>query len=127
MSTPMEVNHGLKGNGSFDVFLGLRGCELLGCSIVAVVVRLMVVLVVKLHDLSGNGRLKRTIVIYKPTLALNDLQKVDFLQLLTWKVWKSRLAADEARSRQAGSSLRSSRSKGCASSRSSSEERSRHD
>lgn len=127
MSTAMEVDHRLKGNGSLDVLLGLRGCDLLGGSIETVDVCLVVVLVVKLHNLSRDGGLERTVVVYDSASVIEYIEEAGPILLLTWKIWKSSLAADEACPRQASHSLGSSRSKGSTRSRRGSQEGSRHD
>lgn len=69
MSTTMEVNQWLKSNLGSDILLLLCGLDLLRCSIEAIDVCLVVVLVVQLHDLAGDGWLKRTVVIYRCQLA----------------------------------------------------------
>jgi hypothetical protein len=63
MSAAMEVDQWLQSNLCGDIFFVFCGCELLGGSIEAVDIGLVVVLVVKLHDLSGDGGLERTVII----------------------------------------------------------------
>jgi hypothetical protein len=63
VTTPMEIDQRLQRNLSLDILILLSGGELLRCGVEAVDVGLVVVLVVELHDLTGDGRLERAIVI----------------------------------------------------------------
>lgn len=62
--TSVEVDERLQSNLSSNIVLGLGLSQLLGEVVVRGHVGVVVVLVVKLHDLAGDGRLKRAIVIY---------------------------------------------------------------
>lgn len=63
MTTAVEVDQRLQRNLGTNVLLSFRSLELFGCGIVAVDVGLVVVLVVKLHDLARDGGLQGAIVI----------------------------------------------------------------
>jgi hypothetical protein len=63
MAAPMEVDQGLKRNLGLDILLLLGSSELLRCGVEAVDVGLVVVLVVELHDLAGDGGLERAVII----------------------------------------------------------------
>lgn len=63
MATTVEVDQGLEVDLSGDVLLGDGLLELFDGGVVAVDIGLVVVLVVKLHDLSGDRGLKGAIVI----------------------------------------------------------------
>lgn len=62
--TSVEVDERLQSNLSSNIVLGLGLSQLLGEVVVRSHVGVVVVLVVKLHDLAGDGRLKRAIVNY---------------------------------------------------------------
>lgn len=64
VTSSVEVDQGLKGNLGGNVGLGLSGRELFRSIVERVDVCVVVVFVVKLHDLAGDGRLESTIVIY---------------------------------------------------------------
>ena len=64
MSTTMEVNQRQQRNCGLNILLLLCGGQLFGGGVVAVDVCLVVVLVVKLHDLARDRGLERAIVIY---------------------------------------------------------------
>lgn len=64
MSTTMEVDQWLKSDLCGDILLGLGRLELFGCCIEAVDICLVVVLVVELHNLAGDGGLKSAKVVY---------------------------------------------------------------
>lgn len=68
VTTTVEVDQGLESDLSGNVVLVLGLLELLNGSVVAVDVGLMVVLVVKLHDLAGDGGLESAIVVYKESV-----------------------------------------------------------
>lgn len=63
VATTVEVDSGLEGNLGRDVTLGLGLLELLNGVVVVGDIGVMVVLVVQLHDLAGDGRLESTIVV----------------------------------------------------------------
>ena len=63
VATTVEVNHRLQGNLSLDVILGLGFGDLLAEVVVRGYVCVVVVLVVKLHDLARNGGLEGAIVV----------------------------------------------------------------
>lgn len=63
VATTVEVDSGLEGDLSSDVSLGLGFLQLLKGVVVAGHICVVVVLVVKLHDLAGNGGLKGAIVV----------------------------------------------------------------
>lgn len=63
VTTTVEVDGGLESNLSGNVALVLSLLELLNGGIVVVDVGVVVSLVVKLHDLTGDGRLQSTIVV----------------------------------------------------------------
>jgi hypothetical protein len=63
VAAPMEVDQGLQRNLGLDILLLLGSSELLRCGVEPVDVGLVVVLVVELHDLAGDGRLERAVVI----------------------------------------------------------------
>ena len=63
VAASVEVNYWLKSNLSSNVVLGLGSGNLLAGSVEAVHVCLVVVLVVQLHDLSGDSWLQSTEVI----------------------------------------------------------------
>lgn len=63
VSTPVEVDQWLQSNLCGDILLVLGGLELLGCGVEAVDVGLVMVLVVELHDLAGDGWFQRTVVV----------------------------------------------------------------
>lgn len=63
VTTTVEVDGGLESNLSGNVALVLSLLELLNCGVVVVDVGVVVSLVVKLHDLTGDGRLQSTIVV----------------------------------------------------------------
>jgi len=63
VSTSVEVDQWLQSNLCRDILFVLGGLELLGCGVEAVDVCLVVVLVVELHDLAGDGGLQRTVVV----------------------------------------------------------------
>lgn len=64
VTTAVEVDRRLQGNLGGDITLGLGLLELLNGVVVVGDIGVVVVLVVDLHDLSGNGGLKGTIVVY---------------------------------------------------------------
>jgi hypothetical protein len=64
VSTTVEVDDWLKGDLGGNVLLSSSFLDLFGGSVEAVHVGLVVVLVVKLHDLARDGRLEGAIVIY---------------------------------------------------------------
>lgn len=68
VTTTVEVDQGLEGNLGRNVVLVLGLLELLNGSVVAVDVGLVVVLVVKLHDLAGDGGLESAIVVYRESV-----------------------------------------------------------
>ena len=63
MSASVEVDEGLQCNGSSNVSLGRSGLDLLARSVKAVNVGLVMVLVMKLHDLTGDRGFERTVII----------------------------------------------------------------
>jgi len=63
MPAAMEVDHWLQSNLGLDILLLGSGSQLLGCSIEAVYICLMVILVVKLHYLARDCWLERSIVV----------------------------------------------------------------
>jgi hypothetical protein len=63
VAAPMEVDQGLQRNLGLYILLLLGSSKLLRCGVEAVDVGLVVVLVVELHDLAGDGRLERAVVI----------------------------------------------------------------
>jgi hypothetical protein len=63
VATPVEIDQRLQRNLSLDILILLGGGELFRCGVEAVDVGLVVVLVVELHDLAGDGRLESAIVI----------------------------------------------------------------
>lgn len=63
VSTTVEVDQRLQRNLRGNVVLRLRCLELFDGGVVAVHVGLVVVLVVQLHDLAGDGGLESAIVI----------------------------------------------------------------
>ena len=70
MATSVEVDQGLQRNLGLDVLPLLCCCELFGRRIEAVDVGLVVVLVVELHDFTGDGGLERAIIICKELMSL---------------------------------------------------------
>ena len=64
VTTAVEINHRLQGNLRSDILLRLGGLELLGGGVEAVDVGLVVVLVVELHDLAGDGGLEGAVVVW---------------------------------------------------------------
>lgn len=74
MSTTMEVNQWLESDLGSNVFLRFGSFELLAGSVEAIDICLVVVLVVELHNLAGDGWLKRTVIIFKRLLAITLLQ-----------------------------------------------------
>lgn len=63
MTTTVEIDQWLQSNLCGDILLGLSGLELLGGSVVAGDIGLMVLGVVELHDLARNGWLECAIVV----------------------------------------------------------------
>ena len=63
MSAPMEINQRLQRNLRLDVFFVFCGLQLFRGGVEAVDVRLMVVLMVQLHDFPADRGLKSAIVI----------------------------------------------------------------
>jgi len=63
MSTTVEVDDRLQGNGRRNILLRLCGLELLRGGVVAVDIGLVVVLVMQLHDFAGNSGLESAIVV----------------------------------------------------------------
>lgn len=63
MATPMKINQRLQRNGSPNIALGLGSRHLLVRRIEAVDVRLMMVLVMQLHDLAGDGGLESAVIV----------------------------------------------------------------
>lgn len=63
VSTSMEVDDWLHCDSSGDISLGFSGLDLFACSIEAVDIGLVMVLVVKLHDFTGDSRFKRAIIV----------------------------------------------------------------
>lgn len=68
VTASVEVDQWLQGNLGLDILLCLCGCELLGRGIEAVDIGLVVVLVVQLHDLTGDRGFERAIVVCKSRL-----------------------------------------------------------
>ena len=64
VSTTVEVDQWLQGNLGGNILLFLCRGDLFGGSVEAVDVGLVVVLVVKLHDLARDGRLQRPVIIW---------------------------------------------------------------
>lgn len=64
VTTAMEVDQWLEGNLGSDVVVGFGSCVLVRSVVVGVHVRLVMLAVMKLHDLARNGRLESTIVIF---------------------------------------------------------------
>lgn len=63
MSAPMEINQRLQRNLRLDILFVFCGLQLFRCGVEAVDVRLMVVLVVQLHDFTADRGLESAIVI----------------------------------------------------------------
>lgn len=63
MTTSVEVDQWLQSYLCGDILLGLGGLELLGGSVVAGDIGLVVLGVVELHDLARDGRLECAIVV----------------------------------------------------------------
>ena len=63
VATTMEVQQRVESKLAGDVRLRQRCGKLLGCVVERVDVGLVMLLMVKLHDLAGDGWLKRSIVI----------------------------------------------------------------
>lgn len=63
VSTTVKVDSGLEGDLGRDVTLGLGLLELLNGVVVVGDIGVVVVLVVQLHDLSGDGGLESTVVV----------------------------------------------------------------
>lgn len=63
VTTAVEVDQGLQGDLRRNVILGLSLLQLLDGLVVAVDIGLVVVLVVKLHDLARDRRLQSTIIV----------------------------------------------------------------
>ena len=63
VAAAVEVDEGLEGDLGGDVGFGLRGRELLRRVVEGIDVGVVVVLVVQLHDLAGDGRLQRAVVV----------------------------------------------------------------
>ena len=63
MTTTVEVDQWLQSHLCGDILLGLGSLELLGGSVVAGDIGLVVLGVVELHDLARDGRLECAIVV----------------------------------------------------------------
>lgn len=70
VAAAVEVDQWLESDGGCDVLLRLCRLLLLECGVVAVDVGLVVVLVVELHDLAGDGGFERAIVIWKAFMSI---------------------------------------------------------
>jgi hypothetical protein len=73
MAASVEVDQGLQRNLGLDVLLLLCCCELFGRRIETVNIGLVMVLVVELHDFTGDGGFERAIVICKELMSLCSL------------------------------------------------------
>lgn len=107
VATAVEVQQGSLGSGGLGVPLGLGVAESLDSGVEAVDVCLVVLGVVKLHDLAGDGRLERAVVVWiweeylvSSALAAARIRGYSSLlspfRRLTRQVGKSSLAAGEA-------------------------------
>ena len=72
VSTAMEVDQRLQRNLCLDILFLLCSGQLFRCSVEAVDVSLMMVLVMELHDLAGNGGLESAVVIYQFIVSKNN-------------------------------------------------------
>lgn len=68
--TAVEVDQRLDRDLRLDIALALGLLQLLDLSVVGIHIGAVMLVVVQLHDLAGDGRLKRAIVVYDP----NDQQ-----------------------------------------------------
>lgn len=110
VSTAVEVEQGSNSGSLGEVSLALSLGDSLEGGVEAGHVGLVVLLVVKLHDLSGDVRLERAIVVYRSTCQcqLSLKQRKVKLDMLTLQVGKGRLAAHEAGAGGSGSGPKSS-------------------
>jgi hypothetical protein len=115
VSTAVEVDEWLQSNDGCNVLLGFGRGQLFRGGVVAVDIGLVVVLVVQLHDLAGNGRLECAVVIYIPLISKKSKSGRDREGRLTWQVGERSFAPDEACACDRGSSLCSSSSESGAS------------
>lgn len=70
VATAVEVEKGRLGGGSLVVVLGLGLGDGLDGGVVAIDVCLVVLRVVKLHDLAGDMRLESAVVVWKLSVAV---------------------------------------------------------
>jgi len=98
--TSMKVYEGLQGNLSGDIAFALSLLKLVQCIIVGCHVCLVVLVVVQFHDLAGNGRLKRAVVICRRWVRLCLQRPVSSGARLTFEIGKSGLAARGRRCRK---------------------------
>ena len=104
MSTTMEIYDRLQGDLRRDILLLSRGLDLLRGSVEAVDVRLVVILVVEFHDLTGDGWLERAVIICNRAMYQFAICCSLNRSFLTWKIWKCGFASNEAHACHAGSS-----------------------
>lgn len=74
VATSVEVGQCLQGDLGLDIGFALGTGELLNCIIIGVDVGLMMLGMMKLHDLAGDGWLKRAIVIYENIKSVTAVQ-----------------------------------------------------
>jgi hypothetical protein len=70
VAAAVEVDQWLEGDSGCDVMLRLCDLQLLECGVVAIDIGLVVVLVVELHDLAGDGGFERAIVVWKAFMSI---------------------------------------------------------
>ena len=106
MSTAVEVDQWLQADLCLDISLLLSLLELLVGGVEAGNVCSVVLGVVELHDLAGDGWLKRAIVVCNivSVTSLPDYTKMGDPRL-TCEIWKSGLAANKGGRCDTGSSL----------------------
>jgi hypothetical protein len=111
VTTAVEVDGGLESNLGSDVTLVLGLLELLNGVVVVGDIGVVVVLVVNLHDLAGDGGLQSAVVVFFVS-SCRMLQKLPS-HPLTGQVRKSGLATGKGQARSTGlGGSRSSRAKG---------------
>lgn len=112
MATAVEVEQRGLSCGSLGVAPGLGIAEGLDGGVEAVDVCLVVLGVVQLHDLAGDGGLERAVVVWESfvsvfRVSLDCLESLSqcLFRALTGQVGESRLAAGEARGGHGGERL----------------------
>lgn len=97
----MKVDQWLNRDLRLDIALLLSLLQLLNLGVIGGNVGVVVLGVVELHDLAGDGRLERAIVVCKDRISANILERyrVGYRQSewtsVTWQVRKCSLSPDE--------------------------------